>query len=77
MKAMPLVFHKNPNYWKKDKAGNQLPYLDAVQISFITDQKMEFMNFQQKKLDFLSGIKEGSRDIILQQRRNRASRICR
>nr|WP_234462587.1 ABC transporter substrate-binding protein [Adhaeribacter terrigena] len=61
-----LVFHKNPNYWKKDKAGNQLPYLDAVHISFITDKKMEFINFQQKKLDFLSGIKEGTRDIILQ-----------
>ena len=62
-----LVFHKNPNYFKKDKAGNNLPYLDAVQISFITDKKMEFINFQQKKLDFLSGIKEGTRDIILQR----------
>lgn len=61
-----LVFHKNPNYWKKDKAGKQLPYLDAVHVSFITDKKMEFINFQQKKLDFLSGIKEGTRDIILQ-----------
>jgi ABC-type transport system substrate-binding protein len=61
-----LVFHRNPNYWKKDKQGKQLPYLDAVQISFITDKKMEFINFQQGKLDFLSGIKEGTRDIILQ-----------
>ncbi|KAA9346215.1 ABC transporter substrate-binding protein [Adhaeribacter soli] len=61
-----LVFHRNPNYWKKDAVGKQLPYLDAVQISFITDKKMEFINFQQGKLDFLSGIKEGTRDIILQ-----------
>ncbi|HSI89799.1 MAG TPA: ABC transporter substrate-binding protein, partial [Adhaeribacter sp.] len=62
-----LVFHRNPNYWKTDGRGQQLPYLDAVQISFITDKKMEFINFQQQKLDFLSGIKEGTRDIILQR----------
>jgi peptide/nickel transport system substrate-binding protein len=71
-----LVFHKNPNYWKKDAQGNQLPYLDAVHISFITDKKMEFINFQQKKLDFLSGIKEGTRDIILQPMAL-ATRFCR
>jgi ABC-type transport system substrate-binding protein len=60
-----IILHKNPNYWKKDKAGNQLPYLDAVQISFINDRKMEFLTFQQKKLDFLSGIRGSSKDLIL------------
>ncbi|GEO06898.1 peptide ABC transporter substrate-binding protein [Adhaeribacter aerolatus] len=60
-----IVLHKNPNYWKKDQAGNQLPYLDAVQISFINDRKMEFLTFQQKKLDFLSGIRGSSKDLIL------------
>lgn len=60
-----IVMHRNPNYWKKDEAGSQLPYLDAVQISFITDRKSEFLTFMQGKLDFLSGIREGSRDLIL------------
>ncbi|RAU83467.1 ABC transporter substrate-binding protein [Pontibacter arcticus] len=60
-----IVLHRNPRYWKKDQQGKQLPYLDAVQISFITDRKSEFLTFMQGKLDFLSGIREGSRDLIL------------
>ncbi len=60
-----IVMHRNPKYFKKDEKGQQLPYLDAVQISFITDRKSEFLTFMQGKLDFLSGIKEGSRDLIL------------
>ncbi|MBJ6118391.1 ABC transporter substrate-binding protein [Pontibacter sp. BT310] len=60
-----IIMHKNPKYWKKDEIGVQLPYLDAVQISFITDRKSEFLTFMQGKLDFLSGVREGSRDLIL------------
>ena len=60
-----LILIKNPNYWVKDENGIQLPYLDAVHISFITDENMAFINFKQGKLDFLSGINENSRDMIL------------
>ncbi|HEY4651208.1 MAG TPA: ABC transporter substrate-binding protein [Pontibacter sp.] len=60
-----IIMHRNPKYWRKDEKGQQLPYLDAVQISFITDRKSEFLTFMQGKLDFLSGVREGSRDLIL------------
>jgi ABC-type transport system substrate-binding protein len=60
-----LLYHRNPFYWRKDAQGRQLPYLDAVAISFIADRKTEFLTFLQGKLDFLSGIREGSRDLIL------------
>ncbi|QDA61171.1 ABC transporter substrate-binding protein [Hymenobacter jejuensis] len=60
-----IIYHRNPHYWKKDAQGRQLPYLDAVQISFIQDRKTEFLTFQQGKLDFLSGIRAGSRDMIM------------
>jgi peptide/nickel transport system substrate-binding protein len=29
---------KNPNYWKKDAAGNSLPYLDSVQLLYVVDE---------------------------------------
>ena len=32
-----LTLKKNPNYWRKDKAGRQLPYLDQVTYRPITD----------------------------------------
>ena len=60
-----LVLHRNPTYWRRDARGRRLPYLDAVQISFIGDKKTEFLTFLQGKLDFLSGIRESSRDLIL------------
>ncbi|RAK65149.1 ABC transporter substrate-binding protein [Hymenobacter edaphi] len=60
-----IVYHRNPHYWRRDAKGKPLPYLDAVQISFIADRKSEFLTFQQGKLDFLSGIRAGSRDLIL------------
>ncbi|TGE15207.1 ABC transporter substrate-binding protein [Hymenobacter elongatus] len=60
-----IIYHRNPNYWKRDAQGQQLPYVDAVQISFIQDRKTEFLTFMQGKLDFLSGIRAGSRDLIM------------
>ncbi|PJJ48049.1 ABC transporter substrate-binding protein [Hymenobacter chitinivorans] len=60
-----IIYHRNPTYWKKDEQGRQLPYVDAVQISFIQDRKTEFLTFMQGKLDFLSGIRAGSRDLIM------------
>ena len=60
-----LLYHRNPGYWRRDARGRALPYLDAVAISFIADRKTEFLTFLQGKLDFLSGIREGSRDLIL------------
>ncbi len=60
-----LVLVKNTTYWKKDESSNKLPYLDAVQISFIPDKNQEFLTFQQGKLDFVSGLEENSKDMIL------------
>ncbi|TGE23074.1 ABC transporter substrate-binding protein [Hymenobacter metallicola] len=60
-----IIYHRNPSYWKKDEQGRPLPYMDAVQISFIQDRKTEFLTFMQGKLDFLSGIRAGSRDLIM------------
>jgi ABC-type transport system substrate-binding protein len=59
-----LILNKNTNYWKKDSAGNSLPYLDIVHISFINDRNIAFYSFLQKKIDFVSGLDENSRDMV-------------
>lgn len=53
--GVKLVLRKNPDYFEKDSAGNQLPYLDAVAISFIVDKQSVFMEFMKGSLDFMSG----------------------
>ncbi|WP_236612924.1 ABC transporter substrate-binding protein [Cesiribacter andamanensis] len=60
-----LVMVKNENYFKKDGNGKPLPYLDAVLVSFIQDRNQELLNFQQGKLDFMSGIQATSVDLVL------------
>jgi peptide/nickel transport system substrate-binding protein len=60
-----LVFLKNLNYWKKDNSGKPLPYLDAVQVNFIKDKSLAFYEFKRGNLDFLSGIDEGTRDVLI------------
>ncbi len=60
-----LILHKNKHYWEQDAAGNALPYLDAVQVSFHETRAIEFLLFQQGKLDFINGIDGSMKDIIL------------
>jgi len=59
-----LILNRNVDYWKKDSSGVQLPYLDVVHVSFVSDRNVAFMTFRQKKFDFISGLDENSRDII-------------
>lgn len=47
------VLERNPNYWKKDEFGNQLPYLDAIEISFIKEKKTELLKFKNQELDMV------------------------
>lgn len=53
---MALTLTRNPLYFKHDARGKQLPYLDAVSISFIRNTKSEFLEFEKGKLDFVGSI---------------------
>lgn len=60
--ALNLV--KNPRYWEHDATGAQLPYLDAVQISFVDSKATEFLLFMQGKVDFVNGIDGSFKDLL-------------
>jgi peptide/nickel transport system substrate-binding protein len=46
-----VVLKRNPNYWRKDAAGNRLPYLDEVAFLIAKDFNTMLLNFQQKQSD--------------------------
>lgn len=48
-----ILMVRHPNYWKKDKDGVSLPYVDAVRCTFIPDMKIEFIEFDSGNLDRL------------------------
>ena len=60
-----LVFRKNYNYYEKDKNGINLPYLEAVAITFLPDKQSEFLQFIQGNLDFMSSIDASYKDDLL------------
>ena len=49
--AENLLLKFNPNYWKKDVYGNQLPYLNAIIVKRGKNKKIEFKHFRQRKID--------------------------
>jgi len=60
-----LVLRKNNNYFEKDSKGNNLPYLEAVAITFLPDKQSEFLQFIQGNLDFLNSLDASYQDDIL------------
>ena len=38
-----LILLKNESYWQQDSAGNKLPYLDGLRISFVNDKMAELV----------------------------------
>jgi len=60
-----LVFRKNPDYFERDEAGERLPYIDAVSVSFLIDKQVAFLEFIKGKFDFMSGIDARYKDELL------------
>ena len=59
------VLKKNTNYWEKDSAGNKLPYLDGVKITFIDSKASEFLMFMQGDIHFMNTVDASFKDQIL------------
>jgi peptide/nickel transport system substrate-binding protein len=60
-----LVFRKNELYFETDINNKQLPYLEAVAITFLPDKQSEFLQFTQGNLDFLNALDTSYKDDIL------------
>jgi ABC-type transport system substrate-binding protein len=60
-----LILKKHPRYFEKDSAGNRLPYLEGVKVSFYDSKATEFLLFRQHKLDFINDIDASFKDEVL------------
>ncbi len=48
-----VILTRNENYWAVDTAGNSLPYLSTIEISFVNEQKLALLEFKKGELDLL------------------------
>lgn len=46
-----IEYVRNPNYWKKDNNGTQLPYIDKLKIEIIPDANNTFARLNQGNID--------------------------
>lgn len=51
-----LQLQRNPLYFKRNKQGKQLPYLDGVTITFLRDTKSEFLEFMHGGYDMVTSV---------------------
>ncbi len=48
-----MTFKRNPNYWRKDGDGNQLPYLDGIEYIFLAEPSAQVEALRGGQVDYL------------------------
>jgi peptide/nickel transport system substrate-binding protein len=49
-----IVLERNPYYWKEDKSGHRLPYLDQIEFLFVPSEDAQVIRFQAGDADILT-----------------------
>lgn len=57
------TFTRNPYYWRVDAEGNQLPYMDAINVEIVADEQTRILNCSQGKYDTAFRICGGPNEI--------------
>lgn len=60
-----LVLKRNNHYFETDSAGNRLPYMEGIKVSFYDSKATEFLLFRQQALDFINDIDASFKDEVL------------
>jgi peptide/nickel transport system substrate-binding protein len=51
-----LLLKRNPNYWKKDAAGKQLPYLDSVRLDIEQNPEVEALRYKRGEVHLINTV---------------------
>jgi len=49
-----VLLKRNPNYWKKDKEGKPLPYLDSVRLDIQRNRDIELLRFRRGEIHLIN-----------------------
>ena len=49
-----LVLNRNPHYWRRDRSGTALPYLDTVTLLLVPDQSAEVLRLEAGAIDLMA-----------------------
>jgi peptide/nickel transport system substrate-binding protein len=51
-----MLFKRNPNYWKKDSSGRQLPYVDAVRLDIEQNPEIEALRYRRGEIHLINTV---------------------
>src|SRR5215472_2030764 len=51
-----VLLKKNPQYWKKDDSGHQLPYLNTVRLYVLSNRDTELIRFRQGDIQLINNM---------------------
>jgi len=51
-----VLLKRNPNYWKKDAQGRQLPYLDSIRLDIQPNRDVEMLRFKRGEVDLINSL---------------------
>ena len=64
VQSQRLVFKRNPDYWRKDKTGLSIPYVEERIMQILPDQNTEYMVFKQGDLETYTARPEDLKELV-------------
>ncbi len=62
-----IVLDRNPYYWKQDRNGQRLPYVDQVVFLFVSSEDAQAIRFQSGETDLLTRFSSGNYAVLEKQ----------
>jgi peptide/nickel transport system substrate-binding protein len=62
-----VLLEKNPNYWRHDAAGKQLPYIQTVRLDIQSNRDTEMLRLVRGEIDFINSLDAEYFDKLMQQ----------
>jgi peptide/nickel transport system substrate-binding protein len=66
-----ITLERNPYYWKTDRAGNHLPYLDRLVFLFVPSEDAQAVRFQSGEADVTTRLSATNFDVLLRDQGSR------
>jgi peptide/nickel transport system substrate-binding protein len=70
-----LVLERNPHYWKADRAGTRLPYLDEIVFLFVASEDAQAIRFQAGETDVVSRLSAENYAVLARDQEARGFRL--
>jgi peptide/nickel transport system substrate-binding protein len=51
-----LLLRRNPNYWKRDASGRQLPYINSIRLEIQQNRDIEMLRMVRGDIDFINSL---------------------